>query len=101
MYYGSIDLNKVDKTKIVTKDKHGNPFENGAKYLNIVVWINDEIDKYGNIASVQEGLTKEERESGVKPTYIGNLKNPQGQDSNTKPTNQSNTSPDIEDDLPF
>lgn len=104
MLIGSIDLNKVDKKRIVTKDKNGKPFENGAKYYNVVVWINDEIDQYGNIASIQEGISKEERESGLKATYIGNLKNPQGQNVSEK-TNESSDEPinnsNVNDDLPF
>ena len=74
MYNGSIDLNKIDKSKIVTTDKNGKPFENGAKYLNVVLWLNDEPDQYGNNASIQVSQSKEEREQKVKPTYIGNLK---------------------------
>ncbi len=102
MYYGSIDLNKVDKTKIIKKDKNGNPFENGAKYLNVVVWINDEVDQYGNSASIQESISKEERESGVKATYIGNLKtNTQQQSNNNQTSNQSSQPQANEDDLGF
>jgi len=74
MLIGAIDLNKIDKTKIVTTDKNGNPFKNGAKYLNIVLWINDEPDQFGNNASIQVSQTKEERDQKVKPTYIANLK---------------------------
>ena len=94
---GSIDLNKIDKTKIVSTDKNGNPFENGAKYLNVVVWINDEADKYGNNASIQISQSKEEREAGVKATYIGNLKEPQSR--NNEPTSAKNAQ--ATDDLPF
>ena len=74
MYTGSIDLNKIDKSKVVTTDKNGKPFENGAKYLNVVVWINDEADQYGNNVSIQVSQSKEEREQGVKAIYIGNAK---------------------------
>ena len=94
---GSIDLNKIDKTKIVSTDKNGKPFENGAKYLNVVVWINDEADKYGNTASIQISQPKEEREAGVKATYIGNLKEPQSRSN--EPT--SARSAQVEDSLPF
>lgn len=80
MLYGSIDLTKIDKSKIVSTDKNGQPFQNGAKYLNVVVWVDDEPDQYGNTASVQQSLSKQERESGVKAKYIGNLK------SNDPPT---------------
>ena len=85
MLVGSIDLSKIDKNKIATKDKNGQPFANGAKYLNVVVWLNDEVDQYGNIASIQENVSKEEREQGVKATYIGNLKNIAGQNVNQNP----------------
>lgn len=102
MLVGSIDLSKIDKNKIVTKDKDGNPFQNGAKYLSVVVWVNDEVDQYGNIASIQESISKEERESGVKPTYIGNLKNIQGQNTNTQSAPQQGSGVKADDDdLPF
>ena len=94
---GSIDLNKIDKTKIVDRDKDGNLFQNGAKFLNIVVWVNDEPDNYGNTASIQIGQSKEERESGAKSIYIGNLKEPQ---SRTNESTSARTA-SVEDTLPF
>jgi len=94
---GSINLSKIDKTKIVDRDKNGNPFENGSKFLNIVVWINDEPDNYGNTASIQIGQSKEEREAGVKSIYIGNLK--ESQSRNNEPTSAKNAQ--ATDDLPF
>ena len=97
MLTGSIDLNKIDKTKIVDRDKNGNLFSNGAKYLNVVVWINDEADQYGNNASIQISQSKEERDAGVKATYIGNLKEPQSR--NNEPTSTRTAS--VEDTLPF
>ena len=94
---GSIDLNKIDKTKIVSVDKNGNPFKNNAKFLNIVVWVNDEPDQFGNNASIQISQSKEERDAGVKATYIGNLKEPQSR--NNEPT--SARTAQVADDLPF
>jgi len=94
---GSIDLNKIDKTKIISTDKNGNPFENGAKYLNVVVWVNDEVDNYGNKASIQISQSKEEREAGAKSIYIGNLKEPQSRTN--EPTSARTAS--VADDLPF
>lgn len=99
MLTGSIDLNKIDKTKIVSVDKNGKPFENGAKYLNVVVWINDELDNYGNKASIQISQSKEEREAGVKATYIGNLKEPQSR--NNEPTSARTASVADDNQLPF
>ena len=94
---GSINLSKIDKTKIVDRDKNGNPFENGSKFLNIVVWVNDEVDDYGNKASIQIGQSKEEREAGVKSIYIGNLKEPQSR------TNEQTSAKaaSVGDSLPF
>ena len=68
MMIGSICLSDIPRDKVVVSEK------NGKKYLNIVLWINEQEDKYGNNTSIQVGLSKEEREDGVKPTYVGNLK---------------------------
>ena len=100
MLTGSIDLNKIDRTKIVSTNKDGKPFENGAKYLNVVVWINDEADQYGNNASIQISQTKEEREAGEKATYIGNLKFPQSRDGEKAKAEPVRSSKEL-DDLPF
>lgn len=98
MLTGSIDLKKIDKTKIVSTDKYGNEFANGAKYLNIIVWVNDEEDQYGNTANIQISQSKEEREAKEKPTYIGNLKEFK---SKKQEPNTDNPNENSEDDLPF
>jgi hypothetical protein len=64
---GSIDLNKIDKSKIVEG-------KNGAKYYNITIIVNDEKDTYGNDVSLQEGQTKEQRDAKAPKKYIGNGK---------------------------
>lgn len=100
----SIDLNKIDKSKIVTIDKNGNQFKNGAKYLNIQIVLNDTPDQYGNTAAVRINQTKEEREAGIKPTYLGNGKTVWSDDQNNQtftPAEQyGDTQSDISD-LPF
>ena len=63
----SIDLSKIDKSKI----KAGKA---GQKYYNISIILNDEKDQYGNDISVVEGQTKEEREAKTKKVYLGNGK---------------------------
>lgn len=70
----SIDLTKIDKTKIQTVDKNGNPFKNGAKYYNLQIFVNDDIDQYGNNVGVCDSQTKEQREAKDKKTYLGNGK---------------------------
>jgi hypothetical protein len=67
---GSICLSDLPKEKITTSER------NGKKYLNVVIWINDVEDKFGNIASLQVSQTKEERESKAAKVYIGNFKAP-------------------------
>lgn len=63
----SLDVTKIPRDQIKSH-------ENGAKYVNLDVWINDEEDKYGNHASVSLKQTKEERDAKAKKTYIGNGK---------------------------
>lgn len=70
LYNGSICLTDIPKEKVTTSEK------NGKKYLNINVWVNDELDQYGNIGSIQLSQSKAEREAGEKKVYIGNIKQP-------------------------
>lgn len=95
-----IDLNKIDKSKVQTKDKNGNPFKNGAKYLNVNIVINDEADQYGNTVSIRVAQSEEERKRKDKPTYLGNGKIVwQSEQSNQQSVSNSEASDT--DDLPF
>jgi hypothetical protein len=49
---GSIDLNKIDKSKIKTVTLKDGSI---AKFFDISIFINDEQDKYNNIASISGG----------------------------------------------
>lgn len=89
---GSIDLTKIDKSKIVEG-------KTGAKYYNVLIMINDEKDKYGNDASISEGQTKEEREAKMKKKFIGNAKTVFESDA-TKPIEKKAVESDTND-LPF
>lgn len=68
----SIDLSKIDKSRIKTHDANGQPFANGAMYYNITVAVNDEKDQYDYDCNVQQGQTKEEREAKLQKVYLGN-----------------------------
>lgn len=68
---GSIDLTKIDKSKIKTVTKKDGTT---AKYLDVSIFINDEQDSYQNIASMTIGQSKEEREAKAPKVYLGNLK---------------------------
>jgi len=88
---GSIDLSKIDKTKIKSVTlKDGSK----AQFLDIQVILNDQPDNYGNHAGVVIGQSKEERESKSKRTYLGNLKSTFNSES--KESKESKKS-----DLPF
>jgi hypothetical protein len=91
-YYGSIDF-----SKLLEQAKSGNKAftknENGKIYLNVRVYVNDEVDKYGNIASLQsnfKGATKEDK------FYFGNLKESTPIEAQVEATDV----PDV-DSLPF
>jgi hypothetical protein len=92
LYNGSICLSDIPKEKVTTSEK------NGKKYLNINVWVNDELDQYGNIGSIQLSQSKAEREAGEKKVYIGNIKQPQAA---ITPQNASPVNNAVVDDLPF
>lgn len=92
LYNGSICLTDIPKEKITTSEK------NGKNYLNINVWVNDELDQYGNIGSIQLSQSKAEREASEKKVYIGNIKHPQAA---ATPHNAAPVSNAAIEDLPF
>jgi len=86
----SINLDKIDKTKIIEGKK--------GKYLNLTVGANrDGEDQYGNTHYVAISQSKEEREAKAPKVYLGNGKEFIFGDSNTKKPASVGAS----DDLPF
>jgi len=63
---GSINLDKIDKSKIIVGKK--------GKYLPVTITINDEVDPYGNQGPILIGQSKEEREAKAEKIYLGNVK---------------------------
>jgi hypothetical protein len=61
----SINLSNIDKSKVIDGKK--------GKYLPITITLNDEVDQFGNQGPVVVAQTKEERESKVAKTYLGNV----------------------------
>jgi hypothetical protein len=59
----SIDLTKVDKTKLIK-----------GKYLNLTISVNDNLDNYGNNVALTIQQSKEERDLKASKTYLGNGK---------------------------
>lgn len=62
----SLNVAKIDQTKLI----HGKT----GQFLNVTITINDEVDKYGNNASIFESQSKEEREAKTPKNYLGNGK---------------------------
>ncbi len=93
---GSIDLSKIDKSKIVEKKlKDGST----AKFLNIQISVNNEADTYGNIAGLTIQQTQEERQAKTKKVYLGNLKRVWS--DAPAPTLETSKENDLSDSLPF
>lgn len=73
LFSGSICL-----TDIVEQAKKGHSAfaksqGNGKVYCNILIWENDEVDKFGNTHSLQLNSIKEKKEAEGK-VYVGNAK---------------------------
>lgn len=100
----SIDVTKIDKTHL----KPGKPRADGSipKYLDIVLMEVDD-DKYGNDFRANQGVSKEDREAGVRGAILGNAKHV-GRKSAQKSAPQQQqrpADPELdaadEDDVPF
>lgn len=93
----SIDLSKIDKSKII-EGKNGN----GAKYYNLIVTLNDEKDKYDNDISVTDSQTKDQRDAKEKKTYLGNGRTIWANEPKKEENeNESDGSEGYSDNLPF
>lgn len=98
----SIDVTKIDKTKIISVDKNGQPFKNNAKYLNLDVVLNDEVNDYGQDCSIKINQSKEEREAKKPAIYLGNGKTVWKSDvNNVDVHNAVVVGIEEHDDLPF
>lgn len=69
-FNAGLNLSKIPKEAITT-DKNGN------KWLNVTIWLNENVDQYGNSGSIQINQSKEQRDAKAPKVYIGNLKAPE------------------------
>ena len=67
----SVDLSKIDKTKIKQINKKDGTL---GQFLDVSVVLNDTKDKFGNDASMSIGQTKEEKDQKVNRVFLGNGK---------------------------
>ena len=76
LFYGSICVSDLlDKLK----ERHSafTKGTNGKIYGTVNVWLNKDVDKYGNIMSIQINPSKEMKDKEER-FYIGNLKKSEG-----------------------
>ena len=62
---GNINLNKIDQSKLVQG-------KNGAEYLNVTIFINDDKNQYGYDVDLVQTQSKQERMAGETKIYLGN-----------------------------
>tara|TARA_R110000823_G_scaffold286808_1_gene405119 strand:- start:1170 stop:1469 length:300 start_codon:yes stop_codon:yes gene_type:complete len=91
----SIDVSKIDKTKLIKGEK--------GTYLNITTFVNlDEKDQYDNNGMVTQSTTKEEREGGVMGTILGNTRVfYTGENSRPASNSSKATVTTLSDEIPF
>lgn len=88
-----IDVTKIDKERLYKGSK--------GTYLDMVLFLNDEADQYGQHGMITQSVSKEERESGVKGAILGNVKViSTDQPKPPQKVSKADTEPQ-EDDLPF
>jgi len=76
-----IDVTKIDEERLFQGAK--------GRYMDAVVFVNDEEGQYGDNGMITQSVSKDEREAGVKGNILGNVKilgtfddKPQAQTSN-------------------
>lgn len=70
-FYGSIDFSKLIEQAKAGHKAFSKSEKNGRIYLNVDVYVKDEVDQFGNIASIRgtfKGAAKEDK------FYFANLK---------------------------
>lgn len=76
MITGSIDLTKLLEQARLQHSAFKKA-DNGHIYINVLVWENDQPDKFGNNFSVQLNAKKDAPDT-EKKIYIGNMKYQEG-----------------------
>lgn len=98
MITGSLDLTKILEDAKAKHSAFRKADSNGHIYVNVLIWENDEKDKFGNEFSVQLNASKDAPET-EKKHYIGNLKYQAGGGGTAEITKSDIQA--FDDDLPF
>tara|TARA_R110000744_G_scaffold82284_1_gene161630 strand:- start:915 stop:1214 length:300 start_codon:yes stop_codon:yes gene_type:complete len=91
----SIDVSKIDKTKLIKGEK--------GTYLNITAFVNlDEKDQYDNNGMITQSVTADEREAGTRGVILGNSRVfYTGESSKPESSSKKEVVVEEETDLPF
>ena len=96
LYTGSVCLTDLIEK---AKEKHSSVSKsasNGKIYVNVLLWENETVDKFGNSHSLQLNSTKEKKEAEGK-VYVGNFKPVELKQTATTEVSAA----DLPSDLPF
>ena len=85
-------MSQIYSLKLSSKALKGVPVEKWFtgktdKYLDLIIYINDEPDQFGNVLSAAVSQSQDERKAKAKKVYVGNGKQLGGQG---KPVAQGN-----------
>ena len=98
-YYGSICL-----TDLIEKAKQAHSSftkaQNGKIYCNVTVWLNEEVDKYGNSMSIQANPHKDKKDKEER-FYLGNCKKSEYKEPEPLTQKDKTFLESVDDGLPF
>lgn len=96
LYTGSVCLTDLIEK---AKEKHSavsKSASNGKIYVNVLLWENETVDKFGNSHSLQLNSTKDKKETEGK-VYVGNFKPVELKQQSSTEVKDT----DLPNDLPF
>jgi len=100
LYSGSICLTDLLDQAKKMHSSFQKAQSNQKVYVNILIWENDEVDKYGNTHAIQLNSTKEKKDAEGK-IYIGNAKPVDRKEPQPISESDAATFTNVVDDLPF
>ncbi len=100
LYSGSICLTDLLDQAKKMHSSFQKAQSNQKVYVNILIWENDEVDKYGNTHAIQLNSTKEKKDAEGK-IYIGNVKPVERKEPQPISESDAATFTTAIDDLPF
>ena len=92
-FYGSINITDLFE-QLNKKHSAFSKADNGKVYADVTVWLNDNIDKFGNIMTVQLNPKKDLKGRDGQP-YIANLREAEKKQVSDRDTNSFTIPSDI------